>query len=178
MREVNFVSKWKTILTALIVATLGFAAFYTLYNLGNSQGYAPEQPIPFSHQRHVAQNKIPCQYCHSQVDRSRHAGIPSMNVCMNCHSVVATDKPNIQKLRKLFEEGKSFEWVKVHDMPDFVYFNHARHIAKKVECKTCHGNVDQMARVEQVMPMTMGWCVDCHRTQKEPAPIQCTTCHR
>lgn len=171
-------SKWKSILAALIVATLGFAAFNTLYNLGNSQGYAPEQPIPFSHQRHVAQNKIPCQYCHSQVDRSRHAGIPSMNVCMNCHSVVATDKPNIQKLRKLFEEGKSFEWVKVHDMPDFVYFNHARHIAKKVECKTCHGNVDQMARVEQVMPMTMGWCVDCHRKQKEPAPIQCTTCHR
>lgn len=170
--------KWKFILPVSIATVIVFAVINTLYNLGNSKGYAPEQPIPFSHLRHVTQNKIPCQYCHSQVDKSRHASIPSMNVCMNCHSVVATDKPDIQKLRKLFEEGKSFEWVKVYDLPDFVYFNHARHIAKNVECKVCHGNVDQMARVVQATPMTMGWCVDCHRKQKEPAPVQCTTCHR
>lgn len=168
----------KYILPAFVVIGLGFATVNTLYNMGNSQGYAPEQPIPFSHLRHVTQNKIPCQYCHSQVDKSRHAGIPSMNVCMNCHSAVATDKPNIQKLRKLYDEGKSFEWVKVHDLPDFVYFNHARHIAKGVECQTCHGDVGQMARVKQVAPMTMGWCIDCHRSQKPAAPTQCVTCHR
>lgn len=170
--------KFKYILPATIIAVPGFAVVYTLYYLGNSQGYAPEQPIPFSHLRHVTQNKIPCQYCHSEVDKSRHAGIPSMNVCMNCHSVVATDKPNIQKMRKLVEEGKSFEWVKVHDLPDFVYFNHARHIAKGVECQTCHGDVGQMARVKQVAPMTMGWCIDCHRSQKPAASTQCVACHR
>lgn len=170
--------KWKFILPALVVVTLLYATVNTLYHLGNSQGYAPEQPIPFSHLRHVTQNKIPCQYCHSQVDKSRHAGIPGMNVCMNCHSVVATDKPNIQKLRKLVEEGKSFEWIKVHDLPDFVYFNHARHIAKGVDCATCHGDVGQMARVEQAMSLTMGWCIDCHRKQEPAAPTDCVTCHR
>lgn len=169
---------WKLILPATVVVLLLIAAVNVLYHMGNAQGYAPEQPIPFNHRRHVTENKIPCQYCHSQADKSRQAGIPSMNVCMNCHSVVAIDKPNIQKLRNLYENGKSFEWVKVHDLPDFVYFNHARHIAKDVKCEECHGDVGKMERVYQALPMTMGWCINCHRTQKEPAPTQCITCHR
>lgn len=171
-------SAMKYILPLTVVAVIGFTVVHTLYNIGNAQGYAPEQPIPFSHAIHAGQNNIPCQYCHSQVDKSRHATIPSMNVCMNCHSVVATDKPNIQTLTKLYKEGHSFEWVKVHDLPDYVYFNHARHIAKGVECQTCHGDVSQMSRVKQWAPLTMGWCVNCHRDQTPEAPTQCVTCHR
>lgn len=170
--------KWKVILPVVILGALVFAVLNTMYHLGNAQGYSPEQPIPFSHLIHATQNKIPCQYCHSQVDKSRHASIPSMNVCMNCHSAVATDKPNIQKLRQMFKDGQSFAWVKVHDLPDFVYFNHARHIAKGVKCENCHGDIAHMTRVRQWASLTMGWCVNCHRAQKEPAPTQCNTCHR
>lgn len=170
--------KLKLILPVVVVLILGVAVLKSLYNIGENEGYAPEQPIPFSHLIHVTDNKIPCQYCHTGTDKSPVAGIPSMNVCMNCHSVVATDKPDIQKLRKLVDEGKSFEWVKVHDMPDYVYFNHSPHIAKNIACETCHGDVGKMKRVEQVMPMTMGWCIDCHRQQTPAAPTECITCHR
>lgn len=160
-----------------------------------NQGYAPEQPIPFSHKLHAGDNKIPCQYCHTNVERSRHATVPALNVCMNCHRVVKTESPYIQKITQAYNEGKPIEWVRVHELPDFAYFPHKRHIAAGLQCQTCHGEVQTMEKVYQAQPLTMGWCMSCHRGQTTPkqvlqkfypgmknphgpvAAINCSTCH-
>ena len=168
-------SRWKTILPIGFVLFIVLGGVWFVYHLGDNRGYAPEQPIPFSHQLHAGQLKIDCQYCHANVDKSRHATIPSMNVCMNCHSVVKQDSPYIQKMKALIAQGDSFEWTKVHDMPDFVFFSHKRHIAKGVACETCHGDIRNMARVTQEKKLNMGFCVQCHRENK--APTSCDTCH-
>lgn len=163
------------ILPLSLVGLLGLGAFWFWYRLGDNRGYGPDQPIPFDHQRHADQFKIDCQYCHSAADQSRHASVPSMNVCMNCHSVIRPDSPHIQKMKTLIEQGDSFEWIKVHDMPDFVFFSHKRHIAKGIDCKTCHGEVRRMQKVAQRERLHMKFCVECHR--KEKAPTSCDTCH-
>lgn len=176
----NFVklksSRLKTLLPIAILVLLLIGGFFFWYRLGDNRGYAPEQPIPFSHERHANLLKIDCQYCHASVDKSRHATIPSMNVCMNCHSVVAPDSPHIQKMKQLIAQGDSFEWIKVHDLPDFVYFSHKKHIAKGIACETCHGEVRGMKKVTQVEKLNMGFCVNCHREKK--APLECDTCHQ
>ena len=159
----------------LLLTGLGYALHFW-WNLGNSVGYAPEQPIPFSHKIHAGDNQIPCLYCHVNADKGRHAGVPSLNVCMNCHSVVKADSPYIQKIKEHYEKNEPIEWVKVHVQPDFVFFNHRPHIAKGVACETCHGDVKQEARVEQQETLNMGFCVNCHR--ENGAPIDCYTCHR
>src|SRR4051794_31453279 len=141
-------------LPLILIVLLGVAY---VFPSASNQGYAPEQPIPFSHKLHAGDNKIPCLYCHSGAEKSKHASIPPLNVCMNCHSVVKVDSPYIQKLRQSFAEGKPIEWVRVHELPDFVYFPHKRHVAKGVSCETCHGNVKAMERIEQKAPLTMGW---------------------
>ncbi len=183
-------------ITLLISAALFvIVGIIKVFPSASHQGYAPEQPIPFSHKRHVAEQKIPCLYCHSEAEKSRHAGVPALNVCMNCHSVVKVDSPYIQKLKKAFSEGKPIEWVRVHELPDHVYFSHKRHLAKGVACETCHGNVQAMVQIEQKEAMTMGWCMECHRGQTTPqyvlkniypkqkaphgpvAPVSCNTCH-
>ncbi|MBF0491522.1 MAG: cytochrome c3 family protein [Deltaproteobacteria bacterium] len=153
------------------------------WNLGNSVGYAPVQPIPFSHKIHAGDNKIPCLYCHVNVDKGRHATVPSMNVCMNCHLMVRSNpdpsskdySPYIQDLIQHYREDKPIEWIKVHDQPDFVFFNHRPHIAKGFDCAACHGDVKQMSRIEQAKPLNMGFCVDCHR--QNGGPVNCNTCH-
>lgn len=137
----------------------------------SNQGYAPEQPIPFSHKLHAGQYKIACQYCHSNVEKSYHATVPAMNVCMNCHSVVKTDSPHIQKLKRHFDEGNPIEWVRVHELPDHARFPHKRHIAAGVSCETCHGDVPTMDRVVQKAPLTMGWCLGCHRGETTPKAV-------
>jgi len=153
------------------------------WNLGNNTGYSPEQPIPFSHKIHAGDNKIPCLYCHAEATLSRHATVPSLNVCMNCHGVVKTDSPFIQELTKKYKEGKPIEWVRVHDLPDHVYFSHKRHLAKNIKCEACHGDVAQMDRIFQKETLLMGFCVNCHRTNKGPTgedqkgPTDCYTCH-
>ena len=189
----------KFFIALVITGTAGFAAFgdrkFVVPSASN-QGYAPEQPIPFSHRLMAGNDRIPCLYCHTGADKSRHAGIPPMNVCMNCHQVVKADSPYIQKLKQLYNEKKTIEWVRVHELPDFVYFSHKRHVLKGVSCETCHGDVARMDRVEQVAPLTMGWCLDCHRGKTAPpevlgrvypnqqnprgpvAPTQCDTCHQ
>lgn len=185
-------------LGAVLFLAGGMAIIYGLtqfYPTASNQGYAPEQPIPFSHKLHAGDNKINCLYCHSGAEKSRHATIPSMNVCMNCHSVVKVDSPHIQKLRKAYSEGKPIEWVRVHELPDFVYFPHKRHVAMGVSCETCHGDVKGMDKIEQKTALTMGWCMECHRGETTPprvlakvyphaqnprgpvAPVQCSTCH-
>ncbi len=130
----------------------------------NNQGYEPEQPIAFSHKIHAGDNAISCLYCHDSAEKGRHAGLPAASVCMNCHSNIKKDSPEIQKVTKALDEKQVIEWVRVHRLADFVYFNHAQHVAVgKVNCQSCHGAVEKMTRLRQDQNMTMGWCLDCHK---------------
>ena len=174
------ISKKKVISTVVILAVvfLGYNLVNGAIELGRSQGYQPEQPIKFSHALHAGQNKIDCQYCHSGADKSRHAMIPSIAVCMNCHKYVDSGpkygKKEIAKIYKysgwdpsqgmFTKEPKPIEWVKIHNLPDHVYFNHAQHVkVGGIKCQTCHGNVQEMEVVKQFAPLSMGWCINCHR---------------
>jgi hypothetical protein len=147
-------------------------------SIGYNKGYAPDQPLPFSHELHAGNYKVPCLYCHSGVQLSKTAPVPSLNICMNCHQLVGTQKENIKKLAKAYGNGEPIEWVNVHMLPDFVQFNHKAHVQRfgEVEsCKKCHGPVETMTKVYQYAPLSMGWCVDCHRANN--APLNCSTCH-
>lgn len=147
------------------------------FGVGYNQGYSPEQPIPFDHSLHVGTHQIQCTYCHNQVERTKHANIPALSTCMNCHLQVATDKPAIQKMREAYDAGKNIEWVRVHMLPDFVHFNHSAHLSKGVSCQTCHGEIEKMKQVQQFSDLSMGWCVNCHREPQHNAPLNCSTCH-
>ena len=139
------------------------AAAWQLAHVGHHEGYAPRQPIAFSHKIHAGDAKVPCLYCHFGARTSRHAGIPPTGVCMNCHDLLGKSTLDVQKLRDLVQQDRSLEWVKVHNLPDFVYFNHSQHVFAAVSCRECHGAVESMERVVQKAPLTMGWCLDCHR---------------
>lgn len=162
------------LLPLLVVAVLG-AGVWAFFDSFSNIGYAPTQPIPFSHKVHAGVNKIPCLYCHSSAERSRHATVPAGNVCMNCHIVVGTDKPNVQKLTSLYQSEQVVPWVRVHRLPDHVYFPHKWHVAKGIACQQCHGAVEAMDVVKQVQPLKMGWCISCHRQNK--ATQECSACH-
>ncbi len=155
-----------------------------------NQGYAPTQPINYSHAVHAGALEIPCQYCHFGAQRGRYAGIPPAQICMNCHSTVKTDHPEVRKVKAAITSKRPIEWVRVHTLPDHVYFNHRPHVTAGMPCQQCHGPVESMGRVEQFAPLTMGWCLDCHRTggkpsgaDGEPLPrtqtllTDCVTCH-
>jgi hypothetical protein len=141
-----------------------------------AKGYAPEQPINFSHVVHVQKNKMDCQYCHWSVSKAAYAAIPEVETCMGCHKIVKTDSPEIKKLKEYYDAGKPVPWVKVHVMPDHVYFNHKRHVKAGVSCHECHGQIPRMPVVERVSTMKMGWCIDCHR--QKGTSIDCYTCHK
>jgi hypothetical protein len=128
-----------------------------------NRGYAPLQPIAYSHAVHAGGMRIPCQYCHYGAERGRYAGIPPAAVCLNCHTQVLPDHPEIRKVRAAVAEGKPIAWVRVHNLPDFAYFNHGAHVKAEIACQTCHGPVESMGRVTQFSPLTMGMCLDCHR---------------
>ena len=128
-----------------------------------NRGYSPNQPIVYSHAVHAGALKIPCQYCHYGAERGRHAGIPPAAICMNCHAQVQKDHPEVVKVKKALAEGRAIEWVRVHRLPDFAFFDHSIHVTKGVACQTCHGAVETMGRVTQESSLTMGWCLDCHR---------------
>ena len=152
-----------------------------------NQGYAPDQPIAYSHAVHAGAMRIPCGYCHYGAERGRYAGIPPASVCMNCHSKVATDLPEVAKIREAIEKDEPIRWNRVHFIPDHAYFSHAPHVNAGLACQDCHGPIENMGRVEQWAPLTMGWCVDCHRTSgagerlagtAEAAVLtDCATCH-
>ena len=177
----------------LVVGAFFYGLLSNKFSIGYNDGYEPTQPIPFSHKKHAGDYKIDCKYCHVAVERSRHASVPSLNICMNCHTSVKTDSPLIQKLAKHYYEGKPIAWEKVHLLPEFVKFNHAPHVNAGIDCTTCHGPVETMARVKQVETLSMGFCVDCHRVHqdinmgrekkkiksglREGPPINCSTCH-
>ncbi|MCM2323014.1 MAG: cytochrome c family protein, partial [Oligoflexia bacterium] len=139
-------------LAVMAVALFAIMGLVAVFPTATNIGYAPEQPMPFSHKVHAGDNKIACLYCHSNAEKARHSGIPSLNVCMNCHTVVKADSPYVQQLQKLYKEGKSIEWVRVHELPDHVYFTHKRHLAKGLVCENCHGDVKGMERLYQFSP--------------------------
>ncbi len=145
-------------------------------NIWSNKGYAPTQPIPFSHKLHAGTNHIPCLYCHSNAERSTAATVPALNVCMNCHSVVAVNKPNIIKLTEAYNSGKSIEWTRVHKLPEHAYFSHERHIMKGFACQECHGPVQEMDVIYQARRLNMGDCLSCHRQNN--GPTSCETCHQ
>ena len=126
-----------------------------------------EQPIQFSHERHVAGNGIDCRYCHTSVEDSSFAGIPPTKTCMNCHSEIFSNSPFLAPVRDSFANNKPLEWTRVHDLPDFVYFNHSIHVNKGVGCTTCHGQVDRMPLMWQEASLKMEWCLDCHRNPEK-----------
>ena len=185
------------VLLALLSAGIaGGVGAWQLSRIGIQQGYAPEQPIAFPHKVHAGDNKIACLYCHYAARTSRHAGIPPASVCMNCHSIMEKQTVEIEKLKEAVQQERPIRWVKVHNLPDFVYFNHSQHITSGVACQRCHGPVETMDRIEQVAPLTMGWCLECHREhanipigdfqraaltvmkkQKVAAGLDCDSCH-
>jgi hypothetical protein len=133
-------------------------------HLGFNQGYAPDQPVAFSHKKHAGDLKIDCQYCHFGADKGRHAGVPPTGLCLNCHSKVKTSSPEIKKLQKAVDSGENIQWVKVNHFPDFAYFNHSQHVnVAGVSCLKCHGDVDKMVVYKQQEKLSMGWCINCHR---------------
>ncbi len=136
----------------------------------------PPQALAFSHRVHAGVNRIGCRMCHAYADHSSSAGIPSMTRCIGCHKFIDRDKPDIQLLVKTADEGKVIEWARIYHTPDHVFFTHERHLAAGLRCQTCHGEVQAMDVVRQVSPLTMGWCVDCHRERS--APTDCLTCHK
>jgi hypothetical protein len=127
------------------------------------EGVARDQPVPFSHQHHVGGMGLDCRYCHSSVETAAVAGLPPTKTCMNCHAQIWSDSPALEPVRDSFRSGRSLEWVRVHDLPDFVYFDHSAHVNKGVGCTTCHGAVDQMPLMMQNASLQMEWCLECHR---------------
>jgi hypothetical protein len=171
--DIFFIKKVKRryILIILFLGALGWQA-KLLYDagtaLGRQQGYEPDQPIKFSHVVHAHDNQIDCQYCHYTVTQSKYAGIPDVNVCWNCHSIVRegthSGRHQINRVLEAWESGEPIRWIKVHNLPDHVFFSHAQHVGVgKIECNTCHGPVEEMNRIRQVGDLSMGWCINCHR---------------
>lgn len=142
---------------------LVFAVWYWFSPEFTDVGYRPEQPVPYSHQLHVDQLGMDCQYCHTNVEISPHANVPPTRTCMNCHNQIRTEASTLQPVRESWATGEPIEWVNVHTLPDYANFSHAVHVNSGVGCETCHGRVDQMEVVSQEEPLSMGWCLDCHR---------------
>lgn len=185
------------------LALLAILVFLALSSWGQKPAAAARpsvQPINFPHNVHVQTYKMDCQYCHSDARRSEYAGLPSVSRCMGCHKITAADRPEIQKLAEYASKGEPVPWVRVYTLPEFTYFPHKAHVRAGVQCQTCHGPVETMTTVAAATgptlvndllnlvgvkppapPLTMGWCIDCHREQNATrgtnAPMDCVTCH-
>jgi hypothetical protein len=134
--------------------------------LSTDVGYRPSQPVAYSHKQHAGDLGIDCRYCHVLAERSPVAGIPPTQLCMNCHTLIGTDSDKLSLVRQSSAENKPIEWVRVHELPGYAYFDHSLHLSAGVGCVSCHGRVDQMEVVTQQEPLSMGWCLDCHRNPK------------
>jgi len=130
-------------------------------------GYAPVQPVPFSHALHSGQLGIDCRYCHSNVEKSGVSNVPTAQTCMNCHNQIKTDSPLLALVRESYASGGPVPWVKIHQAPDYVYFNHAVHVARGVSCVDCHGKINEMEVVHHAKPLSMSWCLECHRAPEK-----------
>ncbi len=163
-RSSNALARFSLVLTGLIVIALGV----TLDQLQRSpwvtrQGQRPDQPIPFSHKHHVEGLGLQCQYCHTQVEKAAYAGIPPTKTCINCHAQIWTNAELLEPVRQSWATGASIQWIRVHDLPDYVYFNHEIHVNKGIGCASCHGRVDEMPLMYQQNTLQMEWCLNCHR---------------
>ncbi len=176
----NFFPRWTNFLpfkiaVALGVIGVGVVAGITAYwtPAYSRVQYTPDQPIPFDHSLHAGQLGMDCRYCHSHVERASHSNIPTSQTCWNCHQFVKNDSEKLAPLRAAMDPnsedytGKPIEWVRVHKVPDYAYFNHQVHVNRGISCVTCHGNVHEMEVVGQQEPMSMGWCLECHRNPEK-----------
>ena len=163
------------------LALMGYFSLFLLLTAGMAAWWhgwrkVPEQPIAFPHTVHAGQLQLPCAFCHEDAARSPRAGVPSVAKCMSCHQTVAIDRPEVKKLRRYHLEKEPIAWVRLHTLPEHVYFTHKRHVKAGLECSACHGEVRKMETMQRVRSLEMGWCVSCHRALK--APTDCTTCHK
>lgn len=170
----NLFPKWSNsvpLKVVLVVTVLGVTAVagvtYYLTPKYSRVGYAPTQPVAYNHYLHAEQLGIDCRYCHTYVDESGHANVPDAGTCMNCHSQVKKDSPLLEPIRKSYETGEPVEWVRIHKVPDYVYFNHAVHVNRGISCVECHGQINEMEVVYHAEPLSMGWCLECHRNPEE-----------
>ena len=166
--------KWVDDLRPLVGIVLGLAPVYIIvlvwFGLSpktQNIGYSPEQPVPFSHAVHAGELGLDCRYCHNTVEITAHAAVPPTATCMGCHTAIKATSEKLEPVRASSESGMPVRWIRVHDLPDYVYFDHSAHLTAGVSCVECHGRVDRMERVHQVSELSMGWCLDCHRN---PAP--------
>jgi hypothetical protein len=172
-RSTNLIARF-SLFSAIFVVGLALTAMMGLThsNYFTRQNYFQSQPIQFSHKHHAGDDGIDCRYCHTGVETSATAGIPPTQTCMNCHSVLFNNAGYLEPVRESFRTNTSIRWVKVHRLPDYVYFNHSIHVNKGVGCSTCHGSVNQMPLVFQANTLLMQWCLDCHRnTEKALRPL-------
>jgi hypothetical protein len=190
-----------------VIAIVVGPMLYVRTSYNTSQFVAWDQPVEFDHRHHVRDDGIECLYCHSAAERSPNAGVPTTGVCMGCHAQIWSESPLLALVRRSYFSGVPIDWKRVHDLPDFVYFDHSVHVVRGIDCANCHGDVGGMPRVMQTQPLTMGWCLDCHRDSHDaispravprntfeaslamlfetPSPdrritplVTCTACHR
>jgi Cytochrome c7 and related cytochrome c len=147
----------------ILLAALWVAVELNRSSWNTGQWLERQQPVQFSHKHHVGDDGIDCRYCHASVETAASAGMPSTNTCMNCHKQIWADSVYLEPVRASFRTGKPIEWIRVHDLPDYAYFNHSIHVNKGVGCSTCHGRVDQMPIAYQASTLQMEWCLECHR---------------
>ena len=159
--------KWITLLAVGGPIYLILLIAYAIQPEAIRIGYQPEQPVPYSHALHAGELGMDCRYCHTTVERAAKAAVPPAATCMNCHSQVKTDSDLLAPIREAYAEAQAVRWTRVHDLPDYVYFNHQAHVNAAIGCETCHGRIDQMVRVYQAKALTMQWCIDCHRNPTE-----------
>jgi hypothetical protein len=160
--------KWISLLAIGAPVYLVALVAYAVTPEAIREGYQPDQPVPYSHALHAGELGLDCRYCHTTVERAAKAAVPPAATCMNCHSTVHKDSEKLLPIRQAYAEGTAVHWVRVHDLPDYVYFNHMAHVNAAIGCETCHGRIDQETQVFQSKPLTMEWCVGCHR---DPAPF-------
>jgi hypothetical protein len=170
----NLFPKWSNsvplkLITGLLIIGVTAVAGVTYYFTPKYTrvGYAPTQPVAYDHYLHAGQLGIDCRYCHTYVDQSGHANVPDAGTCMNCHSQVKKDSPLLAPIRESYASGDPVEWVRIHKTPDYVYFNHAVHVNRGVSCVECHGQVNEMVVVEHSQPLSMAFCLDCHRNPEQ-----------
>jgi hypothetical protein len=162
-RSLNYLPLIGALAAMLGGAGVTFAVWYYASPWNTQVGYAPVQPVPYSHKLHAGELGIDCRYCHSSVERSQEAMIPPTQTCMGCHAMVQQESKKLTNVRESWESGMPLEWVRIHRLPDHAFFDHSAHLAAGVGCASCHGRVDQMEVVRQDQPLSMSWCLDCHR---------------
>ena len=176
-RWTNYIPLGLAVAGPVVLGSVIFAFWYWGSPKFLEVGYQPDQPVAFSHKLHAGELGLDCRYCHNTVEVAAHAAIPPTATCMNCHTKVRTDSAKLAKVRTSWQTGKPIEWVKVHMLPEYAYFDHSVHVAAGVGCTSCHGRIDQMEVVSQAEPLSMSWCLDCHRNPGEairPADIAVT----